>query len=76
MEETFCLWPENVPVFDIWMSLQTQWFTEMGIRTRLDYGAVDVAMRMRGVGKKDRSEFFTCIQAMERAALEAWQKAK
>ena len=71
----FCLWPDNLSTWALWHRLQTQWRVGMAGRTGLDYTGVlaylrDVA-RIKG---RDLPGTFARLQAMERAALDAWDK--
>ena len=76
-EVTFALWPENLPTFNLWQAVQTQWRSGgMGPPTGLDYGGVQACMALRGVRKKDQAELFAGLQAMEQATLSAWDRQK
>jgi len=73
---TCYLWPCNVPTWNLWHRLQTQWRVGMDGRSGLDYAAVAVYMeKVAGVRRKKFAETFSAIQAMERACLEAWAKS-
>jgi hypothetical protein len=72
VEEEFHLWPENVAVFNLWLSIQTQWHSDSGTRTGLDYPGVEICIRNMAVPKNERQRHFAAIQAMERAALDEW----
>lgn len=76
-EDEFWLWPENEEAFAIWLRLQTQWnvLPELG-RTGLNYPAVEVCMRMLGVGQKARNRLFGLIQIMEQACLDEWAQRR
>lgn len=76
VEEEFYLWPENCEIWRLWLSVQTQWFTDNGIRTRLDYQGVQVCIESRSIKKKDRAHYFEALQAMEFAALDEWAKQR
>lgn len=69
VEDAFFLWPENEPVFDLWLRLQTQWVVSDGIRVGLSYPGVEAYMRMSGVSKKKQARHIDLIQEMEQAAL-------
>lgn len=65
----FEVWPENVSVVRLFFDLSTQWRCLVGERIvwlGLDYSAVDVVMRRRGI----EDSVFIEIQSMEWAALE------
>lgn len=68
------LWPCNVPAFNLWQRLQTQWRVGgMGSATGLDYASVSLYLRdVAGIKRKEMPELFNAIQAMERATLEEW----
>jgi len=76
IEDEFHLWPENCEIWSLWLSVQTQWFTDNGIRTRLDYQGVQVCMDSRSIKKKDKPRYFEALQAMEFAALDEWAKRR
>ena len=76
VEEEFHLWPESCGVWSLWLSVQTQWFTDNGIRTRLDYSGVKECMSHQAIRKKERPEYFATLQAMEFAALDEWAKQR
>ena len=75
--EAFNLLPDNLPPFEAFLRLLSQWrhvAPAMGgmIRTGLDYAAVEAYMRMERVPLKDRAALFADLQTMERAALKEW----
>lgn len=77
LDDEFALWPENLPVFNFWQAVQTQWRTGgMGGATGLDYSGVQACMVFRGIRKKDQAALFAGLQVMERAALNEWDKQK
>jgi hypothetical protein len=74
-EEKCYLWPCNVPTFNLWKAVQTQWRRAgmVGAKTGLDYDAVIAYMRdVLGIKRKDRAELFAGIKAMEVAAINTW----
>lgn len=72
LHEAFHLWPENVDAFALWQDVQTQWRVGMAGPTGLDYGGVEVVLRMRGLRREVRQERFGQLQAMERVVLAEW----
>lgn len=71
----FEVWQDNWPAFSFFESLNTQFrWGVMGGCLGLDYPAVEAAMRMRRI--KNRPEMFEAVQAMERAALDVWNREK
>jgi hypothetical protein len=74
VEEDYFLWPENARAFNLWMSVQTSWETDNGVRTGLRYRDVEVCIKYAEIKKKHRPWHFAVIQEMERAALGEWNK--
>lgn len=70
------LWPENLPVWRIFQEVRTQWYVGINGPTGLNYGGVEVVMRMQRVKRSERAQLFTKIQMMERAMLDAWSEKK
>jgi hypothetical protein len=70
------LWPENVPTWNLFQALSTQWLVGMGGATGLNYQSVNIVMDHRRVARRDRQRVFEEIQAMERATLQAWSEKK
>ena len=69
--EDFKVYPENWPIVELFLRLQTQWrFTGMGVAAGLDYNSVDVVMRRLRIEDADGS-IFAGLQVMEVAALNA-----
>lgn len=72
VEDVFELWPDNVKTFHFWRLVQTQWHSDMGRRTGLNYPGIKVCMQMRGIPKKEQDVLFQQLQVMEAAALNEW----
>lgn len=72
----FFLWPENLVSFNLWLAVQTQWRTDKGRRTGLDYAGVRAGIQMRHAGKAASREFELYLFGMEQAALEEFSKFK
>lgn len=70
------LWPESVDIWNGWQLLQTQWRVGFAGHTGLDYTAVAATLDMLGVKRRDRAEWLQCLHAMERAALDEWEKQR
>jgi hypothetical protein len=70
------LWPENVPTWNLFQALSTQWLVGMGGATGLNYESVNIVMDHRRIARRDRQRVFEEIQAMERATLQAWSEKK
>jgi hypothetical protein len=67
------LWPENVPAWQLWMQVQTQWRVGgMGGATGLDHTAVWADLDHFGIPKRRRREVFGYLCAMERVVLDVW----
>lgn len=68
------LWPCNVPAWNCWCAVQTQWRTGAAGATGLDYAGVRAYLDEQGIasGSDQRRDIFTGICAAERATLEVW----
>lgn len=73
VEVEFEVEAENWPAVVLWMECQTQWRSAGAGRYGLDYVAVDVVMRRRGIAD-DQGTVFAGLQVMEFAALEVWSR--
>jgi hypothetical protein len=65
------IWPDNVRPFEVFQALQTQWRVGMGGPTGLDYSAIPVTLRLRGVPRAAWPQLFGDLRIMESAALSA-----
>lgn len=80
-EQVFHLFPESLPSWLLWTTLQTQWRTAgmEGERTGLDYAGVEAYMRAMGYGPGKRRSMrraLADVQAMEVAAMNAWSEVR
>lgn len=69
------LWPDNLPAWQAWQGVQTQWRTGMGGATGLDYAGVHAWLQLHAP-RQQRRELFEGIQAAERATLEVWSEQR
>lgn len=70
--DTYYLWPECEEIFQFWCSLQRQWHRDINGRiVRLDYHAIDLAMKWECIPKKQQKELTRYIRAMGEAVLTA-----
>lgn len=74
--EPLYLWPENLPSWELFRAVSTQWVVGPGGPIGLNYQGVDVVMRKRRIKRADEARLFSDIQAMERATLNAWSERK
>ena len=72
--EALYLWPENVPSWNLFQAMSTQWMAGMAGATGLNYPGVEVVMRKARVKRCDEERIFHEIQCMERATLSAWRE--
>nr|WP_257620165.1 DUF1799 domain-containing protein [Janthinobacterium sp. NKUCC08_JDC] len=68
------MWPENVPSWNLFQAMSTQWMVGMAGATGLNYPGVEVVMRKARVKRCDEERIFHEIQCMERATLSAWRE--
>lgn len=74
VSDALYLWPENVPSWNLFQSMSTQWMVGMTGATGLSYPGVEVVMRKARVKRCDEERIFHEIQCMERATLSAWRE--
>lgn len=72
LEELY-IWPDNLPGWELFLSVQTQWRGGMQ-REGLDYPGVHLVIGQRRVWRAHRRQRFAEIQIMERACLDEWAK--
>ena len=68
----FYLWPCNVPAWQAFLGCSTQWHIKDGVRTGLDYSAVQIVIGQHRIRHNRAREVFGLVQAMEQAALNQW----
>lgn len=64
------VWAENVPAFDLFVAVRTQWRVGMAGPSGLDYAGVRACMDLLGTPEGERPRLFADLQVMEAAALE------
>ncbi|AWL04226.1 DUF1799 domain-containing protein [Massilia oculi] len=69
------IWPENLLAYDVFAALGTQWRVGMGGATGLDYAAVPVVLRLKGVLRAEWTQLFEDLRVMESAALQTMRPA-
>jgi hypothetical protein len=65
---------DNIPVVGVFRDMLTQWRVGAAGATGLDYSALPVVFRVRGIRGADRADVFDGLQIMERAALAAMRE--
>ena len=65
------IWPDQVPVVNLFSSVLTQWRMGPTGPVGLDYAGVEATMRMKMVPSKERGAMLDDLRVMERAALAA-----
>lgn len=70
-EKTMYLWPENIPVFNMWQTLCDQWI--MGFNGPIAINLIPVMHELdrKGIPSEDYDEWVADIKAMASAVLEA-----
>jgi hypothetical protein len=63
------IFPDNVQTVGVFHDMLTQWRIGPAGSTGLDYAALPVVFRLRGVKQVDRQDVFDGVQTMERAVL-------
>lgn len=72
MAAPWYLWPCNVPTWNLWSRVQTQWRVGMAGATGLDYAGVWAVLHNSRLRPRQARLHFERIQSMERAALKVW----
>jgi hypothetical protein len=67
----FYLFPENLPAWQLWQSVQSQWRGGLG-HEGLDYPGVQVVIGQHRAWRLRRRQRFAEIQLMERTCLREW----
>lgn len=76
-DNTFWLWPDNTHIWQVWQRCQTLWRVGMAGRDGLDYAGLCAYLReVERIKPRKFTEVFTCLQAMEYAALDEWAKQR
>lgn len=71
------LWPCNVPVYNLWCAVSTQWIVSMRGREGLNYESVLRYLReVAHIRPRRVPDVMRCLQAMELAALRAWDELR
>jgi len=68
------LWPCNVPTWQHWQAVQTQWRSGTGGATGLDYAGVRAYLDEQDLPTPERRDIFAGIQAAEAGTLAAWHE--
>lgn len=68
------IWPENLPAYELFNALGTQWRTGMGGATGLDYNVVPAVLRLQAVPRADWPQLFADLRVMEAAALQVMRE--
>lgn len=64
--QVFHLWPENVPVYELWRSVQTQWFSSGFGPTGLNYPSIRAKPYFRSIGgARKRERLLSDVEFME-----------
>lgn len=75
--QLYHLWPEHVPVLELWSAVQTQWRVGMAGATGLDYAGVRASPAFQRLRPRRRAErIFAELCLMERATLEEWAQRR
>lgn len=70
----FYLWPEHVPALALFNAVSTQWRTDFGQRTGLDYAGVRASPDFLRIKRRKREAVLVDVCTIERAWLDARDK--
>jgi hypothetical protein len=83
VEPDLCeIWRDNLPTWDVFLSLETQWDIVAAadgelVMTGIRYESIEVVLRnTNGVPRRQWAEIFANLRAMEKAALRVINKAR
>ena len=68
------LWPDNLTAVAAFADLSTQWRVGFNGPTGLDYTVLPTVFRLQGIARKDWSDLFSDLRAMEAEALKTMHK--
>ena len=72
--ETFRLWRENLPAFELWCAVSTQWNIGPGGLVGLRYEGVRASPAFRALPASQREDVFLDVCTIERAYLSAYRE--
>lgn len=70
------VWPDMVSTVNVFVAMGTQWRVGFSGPIGLDYSALPAVLRMVDVPRKEWTDVFDGLRAMESAALEHMHKEK
>jgi hypothetical protein len=76
IEDDFYLWPENLPAFNFWLAVQSQWVWHEGHRMGLNYAGVEVRLKYWSEKKAQRRALLESTCALEGECMRAWSEAR
>lgn len=76
LEDEFYLWPENLPAFNFWLAVQSQWIWHEGFRTGLNYAGVDARLKHWNSKKSQKQQLFETTCALEGECMRAWSETR
>jgi len=68
------VWPDNMPAVRVFVAMSTQWRSAGYGATGLDYNALPVVLRMKGIPRTDWPDIFESIRNLEDSALQTMNK--
>ncbi len=70
------VWPDNWPVLDVFLALNTQWQMSDAGAVGLRYEVLPFVFDTYRVKKKDRADMLHDLKTCERTALDCWSKKR
>ena len=75
MAETVEVWPDTWQPVSVFCDLRTQWRVGIAGATGLDYSAIPIVFRLRGIPKVEWPSMFDDLKVLESEALEEMRSA-
>jgi hypothetical protein len=70
------VWPDNIDVVNVFISLSTQWRVGAAGPVGLDYNVIPFVFSSHGIKRQERIKTLNDLRIMEDSALETMRKAR
>ena len=74
VEEEIGVWPDNMPIIEVFRCMATQWRSGFSGPTGLDYSALPFVMRTCGIKRSEWQDVFDGVRVAESVALDKWRQ--
>lgn len=70
------VWPENMPILDVYRAMMTQWRMGFNGPIGLDYNVLPFVMRTARIPRDEWQDVFDGVRVAEAVTLEMWNKER